>query len=352
MKNDTNIIAIYNKNQAIALNEFKTLVSNTSHYLNAKAQKENKYKECTSKQLEIEVLEALKNSCTKTLFKPEDIELISGQHFPDIIAGKHFGVEVKSTKENRWTSTGSSIIESTRIPNIDHIYMMFGKLGGTPVEFRCKPYEECLYDIAVTHSPRYLIDMDITPEKTIFHKMGIDYNSFRALDNSIGFVRNYYINKAKETHRSEMPWWLNSESISAPTVTLWERSTFTIEEQNRLKSELLILFPYEICSSNYSLPTLWLCTRHSIINTHFRDLFTSGGRVKIEKTNCPAIIKRILNLSSLISHILTTEDLIYDMEIYNHKLYESTNKLETWKDQIQEMFPQYKDLKIWIEKNI
>ena len=94
--------------------------------------------------------------------------MVSGQRFPDIVAGQHFGVEVKSTKENKWVSTGSSIVESTRVDDVGSIYMLFGKLGGIPAEFRCKPYQNCLYDIAVTHSPLFDRHERVTRKHYIF----------------------------------------------------------------------------------------------------------------------------------------------------------------------------------------
>lgn len=173
-----NIIAVYNKNKQIALQEFDLFMNKTNTYMNKLAQDTNYYVGCDSKQLEKEVLSAMKEQCKGTSFLPDDIQLVSGQRFPDIIASKHFGVEVKSTKENKWVSTGSSIVESTRIEDVNHIYMLFGKLGGKPIEFKCKPYYNCLYDIAVTHSPRYLIDMEITQERTIFSKWESNMISF------------------------------------------------------------------------------------------------------------------------------------------------------------------------------
>ena len=187
-----NIIAVYNKNKQIALQEFDLFMNKTNTYMNKLAQDTNYYVGCDSKQLEKEVLSAMKEQCKGTSFLPDDIQLVSGQRFPDIIASKHFGVEVKSTKENKWVSTGSSIVESTRIEDVNHIYMLFGKLGGKPIEFKCKPYHNCLYDIAVTHSPRYLIDMEITQERTIFSKMGIEYDKFRLSEDQISTVRSYY----------------------------------------------------------------------------------------------------------------------------------------------------------------
>ena len=271
-----NIIAVYNKNKQVALQEFDLFMNKTNTYMNKLAQETNHYIGCDSKQLEKETILAMKEQCEGTPFLPDDIQLISGQRFPDIITAKHFGVEVKSTKENKWVSTGSSIVESTRIEDVNHIYMLFGKLGGHPIEFKCKPYQNCLYDIAVTHSPRYLIDMDTPQEKTIFSKMGIEYDSFRLSEDPINTVRTYYLEKIKKEKRT------GSENVTSPTLRLWSGKSLEQEEKNIYKAQLLILFPTEICNSNYDRATLWLCIRHSIINTHFRDLFTAGGQLQIE----------------------------------------------------------------------
>ena len=95
----------------------------------------------------------------------------TGPHaFPDIIAKRYFGLEVKVTKDNKWLSTGNSILETTRIDGVEHIYMFFGKLaGGADIKYR--PYQECLYEIGVTHSPRYKINMDLSDGHSIFDKI-------------------------------------------------------------------------------------------------------------------------------------------------------------------------------------
>src|SRR3954470_16134967 len=54
----------------------------------------------------------------------------TGPHaFPDIIAKQFYGMEVKVTKENKWSSTGNSILETTRVEGVERIYMFFGKLA-------------------------------------------------------------------------------------------------------------------------------------------------------------------------------------------------------------------------------
>lgn len=343
-----NIIAMYNKNKQIALQEFDLFMNKTNTYMNKLAQDTNYYVGCDSKQLEKEVLSAMKEQCKGTSFLPDDIQLVSGQRFPDIIASKHFGVEVKSTKENKWVSTGSSIVESTRIEDVNHIYMLFGKLGGKPIEFKCKPYHNCLYDIAVTHSPRYLIDMEITQERTIFSKMGIEYDKFRLSEDPISTVRSYYLEKIKKEKRMAMPWWIGSETVTSPTLRLWSGRSLDQEKQNIYKAQLLILFPTEICNSNYDRATLWLCIRHSIINTHFRDLFTAGGQVQIENCCCPAIIKRILRVAPIVKQILLEESLLFDIKDNNPDLFYAKDKYAYWVLQVSKQYPQIKQLKNWL----
>ena len=343
-----NIIAVYNKNKQIALQEFDLFMNKTNTYMNKLAQDTNYYVGCDSKQLEKEVLSAMKEQCKGTSFLPDDIQLVSGQRFPDIIASKHFGVEVKSTKETKWVSTGSSIVESTRIEDVNHIYMLFGKLGGKPIEFKCKPYYNCLYDIAVTHSPRYLIDMEITQERTIFSKMGIEYDKFRLSEDPISTVRSYYLEKIKKEKRMAMPWWIGSETVTSPTLRLWSGRSLDQEKQNIYKAQLLILFPTEICNSNYDRATLWLCIRHSIINTHFRDLFTAGGQVQIENCCCPAIIKRILRVAPIVKQILLEESLLFDIKDNNPDLFYAKDKYAYWVLQVSKQYPQIKQLKNWL----
>ena len=343
-----NIIAVYNKNKQIALQEFDLFMNKTNTYMNKLAQDTNYYVGCDSKQLEKEVLSAMKEQCKGTSFLPDDIQLVSGQRFPDIIASKHFGVEVKSTKENKWVSTGSSIVESTRIEDVNHIYMLFGKLGGKPIEFKCKPYYNCLYDIAVTHSPRYLIDMEITQERTIFSKMGIEYDKFRLSEDPISTVRSYYLEKIKKEKRMAMPWWIGSETVTSPTLRLWSGRSLDQEKQNIYKAQLLILFPTEICNSNHDRAPLWLCIRHSIINTHFRDLFTAGGQVQIENCCCPAIIKRILRVAPIVKQILLEESLLFDIKDNNPDLFYAKDKYAYWVLQVSKQYPQIKQLKNWL----
>ena len=132
-----------------------------------------KYANNTPVQIEEATKAVLDEVKSGTPFEKSKIERISGHFFPDIVIDKHYGIEVKSTKENKWTSLGNSIFEGVSDLTIKDIYIMFGNLGSTPPQFKFRPYQDCLNNIAVTHSPRYIIDMEIKDrkEKTIFEEM-------------------------------------------------------------------------------------------------------------------------------------------------------------------------------------
>ena len=137
---EENIITVRNRNLQKADEAFADFMFMLESYLNEKAAAiPGTYCDCKSKELENVVVNVMKELCGRTPFRVEEIRLVSAQYFPDIIAEKYYGVEVKSTKENHWTSTGSSIVESTRDKNVENIYMLFGKLGGKTAEFKCRP---------------------------------------------------------------------------------------------------------------------------------------------------------------------------------------------------------------------
>lgn len=149
--------------------EFQLLLNNTLTELRKEAQyHQDKYLALNGSKLENEVVDVMRYCAKDTPFE-NSIELISGQRFPDIIANNFYGVEVKTTKSNHWKSTGSSVAEGTRVVGIEKIFMLFGKMC-SPIEFMCKPYEDCLSEVVVTHSPRYLIDMNLPKGGTFLIK--------------------------------------------------------------------------------------------------------------------------------------------------------------------------------------
>ena len=115
--------------------EFNTLLNSTIEELNAHAKKSPiKIERLRGAKLEPYVRDVMTDLAVGSQFE-NSIELIGGQKFPDIIAKKLYGIEVKTTTQNHWKTTGNSVLESTRVDDVERIFMLFGKLG-KPIEFR------------------------------------------------------------------------------------------------------------------------------------------------------------------------------------------------------------------------
>jgi len=349
-----NIIAIRQNDIHAADKAFAEFMSYTEAFLNEKSSKDTQLlKNCGGQQLESVALQALKEVAPLTPFRRENIKLVSGARFPDIVAEKFYGVEVKSTKSDTWHSTGSSIVENTRIEDVSRIYMLFGKLGGECAEFRCRPYERCLSGIAVTHSPRYLIDMDIADKKdqSIFSKMNVDYDTFRLMKEKpkIDFVRDYFKRKAQQEKRIEMPWWIGGgdESISM-NISLY--SDLARKDKDAIDTRMFILFP-EVFQRNYKRAAIWLCSRYALICPNMRDLFTAGGKVKrlgdIElKAPVPQIAARLYKYKYGIKILLKQPDmqLMQDIRDYWNIKEEIKDFHRYWLDVMKTIFDNDKEL--------
>ena len=236
---------IISENCKPSLYEFRELMRKTDILLNQEAiGREGYYQGRNGIKLEEDVYDALTRCARKTSFEGT-IQLVSGAAFPDIVANKFYGVEVKSTNKNHWKSIGSSILESTRDQNVKRIFLTFGKLGN-PIAFKSRPYEECLSGISVTHYPRYQIDMELGVGETIFDKMGINYDDLRKMKNPVAPVSDYY---KKQLKPGESLWWAANdveETVAPPTVRLW--SSLTSTEKNSYMVKGCALFP-EILNS-------------------------------------------------------------------------------------------------------
>lgn len=214
---------------------------------------------------------------------------------------------MKTTKSNHWKSTGSSVAEGTRIKGIERIFMLFGKLCD-PVDFMCKPYEECLSKVVVTHSPRYLIDMNLSKGETFFDKIEIPYDQLRKQENPIKTIIDHY---KKHLKPGETTWWAETGvSIKSNIIVrLW--SSVSIEEKRNIIIKAMCLFP-EIFGNNsrtkYNRLNLWLASVEGVVVPNSRDLFSAGGQVIIEfnenKYIVPQIIFALCNsLSAIKSHL-------------------------------------------------
>lgn len=322
---------LVSENAKPKLSEFQSLMSKTDEILNDDAKRRPQYYATRGgNPLEDDVMEALQESSIGTPFA-NTIVKVSGQKFPDIIASNYYGVEVKSTKGDHWTSTGSSILETTRVQSVERIYMTFGKLGGTPT-FLSKPYEECLSGIAVTHMPRYLIDMRLAKDETIFAKIGISYDDLRQSENPIAPVSKYYQSKLKA---GESLWWTgdpNSEAVSA-TIRLWKN--LTAEEKRNHTVYGCVNYP-EIFGGNYDRYALWL-TSQGVVDPHIRDQFSSGGQEEMilssgVKVKFPGVYRRVKNNMDYFVYLMSMPDTTIIVEHPTISSIDFHNRILHWCD--------------------
>lgn len=265
----------------------------------------------------------------------------TGKHaFPDIVTNKYFGVEVKMTANDHWVSTGNSVLESSRVGGVERIYIVFGKFGGD-LDIRYRLYQECLPEISVTHSPRYRINMDLPLGKSIFDKIGVDYDSLRRDVDPIRKIKNYYRSQLKE---GEELWWIDQEgNDKAVSPIIRPYRSLSEKEKESFIVEAMILFPemFGNSSTKFERAAAYLISEYNVVSANLRDLFTAGGKKKLK------VGGRTLSLPQLASRLFVRakaiEEKIQSMDSEKLRFYWRSEKLERdclkqWKKLLNEKF--------------
>lgn len=200
------------------------------------------------------------------------------QSFPDIVVNG-FGIEVKVTSGDSWRTVANSINEGTRIADIEDIYIIYGKMGGTP-EVRWGRYEDSVMHVRTSHSLRFEVQIGAT--EPLFKKFGVTYNVFRGLssDDKMKHIRAYVRGRLK---KGERLWWLGDEATPEhslpPQVRLF--MNLSQEEKRRLRAEAALLCPSVVKPSRakhkYDDVALYLLTYHGVLTLQARDLFSAGS---------------------------------------------------------------------------
>lgn len=325
---------IISDNRSAEIYQFEKICKNAEEYMNIKAVQEPRYYLSKGAQkLEPEVFKALEYVSKGTSFEGS-IRIESGLRFPDIVLRKYYGVEVKSTTKNQWSVIGGSVAEGTRIEDVELIFLMFGKLHD-PVEFKTRRYQDCLSDIAVTHSPRYKIDMNLSPGNTIFDKMDIAYDDLRLRRDPIKPVVEYYKRQLKE---GESLWWIgdNAEEESSPMkIRLW--NTLSNCEKETLKIQGFALFPCIFQKNNHKFDklSLWLAYRHGVVSSSLRDNFSAGGQINMTinghyYNNVPRIYCNLKKVFSEVVAVIYLTDLDVLKETWGIELSGQENLIDIW----------------------
>jgi len=229
-----------------------------------------------SSQFERRVREVLKD-----LISPYGITVNFDPHpyvFPDIVLGK-FGVEVKFTTGDTWRSVANSVFESTRSQTVEHIYIVFGKMGGKPA-VDWDRYDKCVIHVRTSHVPRF--EVQIRPKESLFSKMGITYKEFCEIDihKRMEHIRKYARSRLK---KGERLWWLEDEPDGGHSLPIQARIYTSLEqsEKRKLRAEAALLCPEIVKSSRarhkYDDATLYLLTYHGVLCPQARDLFSAGS---------------------------------------------------------------------------
>ncbi|MCA3269344.1 MAG: restriction endonuclease [Thalassospira sp.] len=230
----------------------------------------------TSKEFETRVREVLrdigKSSGIKVDFEPHPYI------FPDIVMDD-MGVEVKFTANDTWRSVANSVFESTRSTSVKHIYVIFGKMGGTP-SVKWGRYEDCVMHVRTSHVPRF--EVEIGSDKSLFKKMGLTYDEFSAstMEDKMKKIRAYARSRLKE---GEHLWWLEDKPESDHTLSLGVRLYMNLsqEEKRRFRAEAALLCPQIVkpsrAKNKYNDATMYLLTYHGVLCPQARDLFSAGS---------------------------------------------------------------------------
>jgi hypothetical protein len=210
-----------------------------------------------------------------------EVDYTPGGHgFPDIVIvcddGNKFGIEVKSSSASgkSWKINGNSILGSTRVPGICKNMIVFGKVRGADSLFRAKEYEKCISNVVVTHSPRYLIDLDIDEGNSFFDKANLSYDDISKSDQPIKMITDYFLSIGQTA------WWL-AESTPAAIQMF---GNLPAVQKGQLMGHAFVFFPEVFSNSGVKFYRYmsWLASENSIVDPALRDRFTAGGKADIE----------------------------------------------------------------------
>lgn len=195
--------------------------------------------------------------------------------FPDILVNG-FGVEVKFTQRKTWHGTGNSIFEGMRDDNTKQIYLVFCR-ADLP-EIRWRKYEDCIKGVRISHSPRYMIDLDI--DESFFDELKIPYSEFieYSIRQKMTYVREHV---KKRIGEHEKLWWIDEENSHTLPMQVRIYRLLPADVKRTLRAEAALMCPQIFQGSRakgkYDQAAIYLLTQHGVYAPQLRDLFSAGS---------------------------------------------------------------------------
>lgn len=304
--------------------EFERIVSEVVERLNQKMNERTQF--TASKQFENGVREVLSSMGLDVNYNPHP------HAFPDISLGE-FGIEVKFTTKDTWRSIANSVFEGRRDQSVEHIYLIFGKMGGQQ-EVRWRKYDDCVMHVRTSHVPRFEVDM--TVEESLFTQMGTTYEEFALSSNEqkMVYVRDYARNRLKPGERL---WWLEEREGQEHSLPLQVRIYMNLsqEEKRKLRAEAALLCPQIVQSSRtkgkYSDAVSYMLTYRGVLCPQARDLFSAGSvALRADKARGGNYLQR--SLSDIEDEMRTAAYALEDslFEEYWERQVPPEDRISTW----------------------
>ena len=278
------------------------------------------------KKNEDSLFELIQKACEAEGFSRNEAELISGHKFPDVVFDRaRIGVEIKGHKQGD-RILGNSIMGSTpSLVNPVAIYLLAWNDSSQEVVWR--NYFDCVIGAEVTHSPRFVLKPNCSPEESLFgHGENQIGDAAEICLSEDGFKSDVILARmrAKALAEGNIPWWISSTSDDEIFAAEEAQQQMSILKYSALSADgprssllktILIGFPELLgrSGSKYDSAAVWCLLRKNILIN--RDAFTAGGRVLVEipiicstsALSLPQIFKRAKDLFDSTSPVKLSE---------------------------------------------
>lgn len=260
------------------------------------------------------VAQEIKNEINDPMIFDYNVHL--GHHFPDmdlIVENITYGLELKSRKNGLWSTNGNSIFESISDYDYEEIYLLFGTKQNDRncLSVRFKEYWKVTASISVTHSPRFVINMD--SDESVFSNAKEYYDLKNSTqEEKITFIQDYL-----KEHTEGARWYIQRDSSN--TITPIPINSLDCERKQQLLAEILILFPHDILQTphaTYSRSHEYLISQYFYYSSSFRDNFSASGRCNIQGNDLPQIINKLIRLQEDIRYLLNTASSEFKEQAY------------------------------------